>query len=124
VARANTVCSTSLRFWLGGVVLFRARPITELFMPGGGATVTIAFNYHVALDTVQRRQLGYDLFGSTGSDDAWYPTLPALPDSLRRFSSFDVVLEAPRGVAVLTSGMTLDSTRGKTTTRRRDQGDG
>ena len=106
---------------LGGrVPAFRLTPdSSELVLPlPPEPTIVITVEYRITIDTTRRRQLGYDLFGSTESADSWYPTLLQLPDSVRRFSTFDVDLEAPTDVAVLTSGTAVDSTNGATARRR------
>ena len=83
-----------------------------------GRPPAIRITWRVTADSVGRRQLGYYLFGSTGSEGAWYPVVLGLPDSLARFADFDVTLTAPRAVALLTSGAPADSARSGTGTVR------
>src|ERR1041385_8357270 len=95
---------------------------SEVLLPlPPGPAIEISVEYRITIDTTRRRQLGYDLYGSTESADSWYPTFLQLPDSVRRFSSFDVDVEAPADVAVLTSGSAADSTGGAVTRRRRSE---
>jgi len=79
------------------------------FRLGSEPVVSLSFEYRVAIDSSGRRQLGYNLFGAIDAGSAWYPTLLSLPDSLRRFSDFDVSLELPAGITLLTSGAAHDS---------------
>ena len=71
--------------------------------------LTIRLAWRVTADSVGLRQLGYYLFGSMGSENAWYPVVLGVPDSLARFADFDVTITAPREVALLTSGAPADS---------------
>jgi hypothetical protein len=79
-------------------------------IPDIGDTVVLTAELGVPFDSSGRRQLGYDLYASTDDDDAWYPTVASLKDSLHRFADFDVTITAPASIAVVTSGRTLDST--------------
>src|ERR1043166_6774708 len=66
---------------LGGrVPAFRLTPdSSELVLPlPPEPTIVITVEYRITIDTTRRRQLGYDLFGSTQSAASWYPTLPQL----------------------------------------------
>jgi hypothetical protein len=135
--RAAFGASDSVHLALGGAgyrrlhltraPLLGGRPVSFRLTPDSSAvvlplppepTIAITVEYRITIDTTRRRQLGYDLFGSTESADSWYPTPLQLPDSVRRFSAFEVDLEAPADVAVLTSGTAADSTSGAVIHRR------
>src|ERR1044071_7638257 len=119
----------SIRVALGGPglrrLLLTARPLldgretaghasadsTELVLPAGREAVSaLSLAYRIVLDTMRRRQLGYDLFASTDSDDAWYPAVVGITGPAGRFRDFEVRLSTAKGLAVLTSGTVLDST--------------
>ena len=90
-------------------------------LPHAGTT-TVALDYRVTLDTTRRRQLGYDLLPSTELADTWYPRLSGLPDSVTRFSDFEVTLDLPALLALITSGAAIDSTSEPGLIRRRFHG--
>jgi hypothetical protein len=88
-----------------------------------GDTVVLTAELVVPYDSSGRRQLGYDLYESTDDDDAWYPTIFNLKDSLHRFADFDVTITAPASFAIVTSGRTVDSTVGTAGVRRHVRAD-
>jgi hypothetical protein len=89
----------------------------------GGPLVTVSFEYQVPLDSAGRRQLGYDLLRATGAQGAWYPTVSDLPDSVGRFSDFEVTLDLPEALVLLSSGTRVDSTFEAGRVRRRLRGE-
>lgn len=91
----------------------------DVMVGRGSDPVILTVEYRLPLDSARHAPLGYYLFGATGAEDAWYPTVPGLVEADRRFIAFDVTVEAPRDFALLTSGITADSSRTATAVRRR-----
>jgi hypothetical protein len=92
-------------------------PLSRL-RDSGGATATLVVDYRTPLDSVVHQQLGYQIFtGADGHD--WYPQVEGLSESYDRFFDFDVTLETPIGLPILTSGAPADSARRRGRTRVR-----
>lgn len=85
--------------------------------------VTVSFDYVLALDTLRRKRDGYYLLPSPTPAQAWYPVVSGLPDSVERFSDFEVTLELPANLKLLTSGTPVDSITSGGMERRRYRGE-
>jgi hypothetical protein len=81
--------------------------IVAIPVPRGTGPAVVQVDFATPLDTAERS--GYRLVESTSPESAWYPSLAGLPDSARRFQSFETSLEVPRGIALLASGVLVDS---------------
>ncbi|MFN0181573.1 MAG: hypothetical protein ACKVZ0_22405 [Gemmatimonadales bacterium] len=89
---------------------------TTLTVPvaAGAGPAVVMIEYQVPFDTAATHDFGYLLATSTSDEEAWYPTVLGISDSLARFRHFETNIEVPRGLAVLATGALVDTVPSET----------
>lgn len=89
----------------------------QIVPPAGGSAVNLRVRFSVRLAPGDLNQLGYHLFPAREAGTRWYPEVVGPGGIPPRFADFDVTLDWPDSMAVITTG--ARQARAASNTRRR-----